>query len=195
MVGAFSHGCRIHLEGVNTLSLKRKTQAILGRAVVYGHIAKAVELQGSRVIELFTSSNRRVEVPEFTAEIYQFLLCANQLTQLLSANSRPMKRYLSLEDLENAKHLRNIWEHSHPSKSRLNPNWRPHNKEQKEWLDRNFPDAWPEVYSIEVIQEQVKIAGLLSVNLLVREAEFWVETSKDFDDPSMVWYPGQDSGG
>lgn len=174
------------------MSLERKTRAVLGRAVVYGHVAKAVELQGNRVIALFTSLGQNVEVPEFTAEVYQFLVCANQLTQLLSENSRPKKQFVSAEDLENTKHLRNIWEHSHPSKTRLSASWKPHNEAQKNWLDKNFPGSWPEVYSIEEIDGEIRIAGLLSVNLMVREAEFWVETSKDFNDPLLIWFPNQD---
>lgn len=182
---------RSRLGELNKLSLERKARAVLGRAVVYGHVAKAVELQGNRVIALFTSSDRYVQVPEFTAEVYQFLLCANQLTQLLSENSRPKMQFVSAEDLENTKHLRNIWEHSHPGKTRLSANWKPHNEAQESWLAKNFPGSWPEVYSIEEIDGEISIAGLLSVNLLVREAEFWVETSKDFDDPHLIWFPNQ----
>jgi hypothetical protein len=105
------------------MTLNRKEQAYLGRAVIYGHVAKAVELQGERVIHLFLHTSKSVEVSEFTGEIYLFLLCANQLTDSLSKDKHVTLKAIKTEDLIAANHLRNIWEYSHPSKNRLIKNY------------------------------------------------------------------------
>lgn len=171
------------------MTLSRKERAYLGRAVVYGHVAKAVELQGERVLELFLHSSRAVEVAEFTGEIYLFLLCANQLTDSLSNDKHVSLKAIKPEDLIAVNHLRNIWEHSHPSKTRLIKNWKPFNQAQEDWLNLRFPDSWPEVYSIEEADGDVKIAGILSVQLLIEEAKHWISVSKDFEGSDELIFP------
>lgn len=176
------------------MTLDRKTKAALGRAVIRGQVAKAVELQGNRVLELFVDRVRSADVPEFSAEIYQFLLAAHQLTDLLQQHAKPNKKYVEDLDLVNAKHLRNLWEHRHPLKTRLTPKWNLTDPKQIDWLNANYPDNWDGIYVIEVIETEVKIGGILSVNKLVREARYWIETGKDFEGTEIIWFPSDAKG-
>lgn len=184
------------------MTVNKKTKAILGKAVINGEVAHAAKIQAQRMLDIFNpkSSNilvlrgecRKIEVPEFTAEVYLFLLAANQLTSLLENNRSPKKQLLTDKELSDIRQLRNIWEHRYPATTRLFTKWKSGTKEQEDWLEATFAGNRDQVYVIEADDYDTKIAGIVSVNRVLKEANYWIEVSKDFNDPKFLWFPSDD---
>jgi hypothetical protein len=177
----------------------RRAKAILGKAVVNGEVAHAAKIQGERILNVFNlgsllskealGNRTRIEVAEFSAEVYLFLLAANQLTRLLGNNKVPKKQYLTDKEIKDIKHLRNIWEHRHPATTKLFTKWDPEIRGQQNWLKETFPENKGAVYEIHSDSFDTRVAGIVSVRRVIQEAEFWIGVSKDFNDPKYLWFP------